>query len=68
MARTKKDAATISKSEVLQQRVYDIDGNLRYAISSNKDMSTFYIYDGDYKKLGSGKSPTVLESKYFKKK
>ena len=68
MARAKKSTAAISKNEVLQQSVYDVDGNLRYAISSNKDMSTFYIYDGDYNKLGSGKSPTALESKYFKKK
>ena len=68
MARAKKNTPSISKSEVVQQRTYDLEGNLRYIISSNKDMSTFYIYDGEYNKLGSGKSPTALESKYFKKK
>lgn len=48
---------------------YDREHKLTYIITSKKDTrGPFFIYkaDGDsYKKLGSGKSPLLLENKYF---
>jgi hypothetical protein len=70
MARTKKDVAeapTIGKSEIRWMSAYDIDKNLRYVITSNKDRSVYYIYDKDLKRLGKGANPTELERKFFDK-
>ena len=67
MARTKSSTKSISKSEVLRETWNNLDGSLRYVISSNKEMTTFYIYDNDYNKLGSGKNPIALADKYFGK-
>ena len=70
MPRTKKDtteAVSIGKNEVRWVSVYDINRNLRYAITSNKDRSVYYIYDKDLKRLGRGTSPPELERKFFGK-
>ena len=70
MPRTKKDATeavSIGKNEVRWVSVYDINRNLRYAITSNKDRSVYYIYDKDFKKLGKAKTPDELKEKYFGK-
>lgn len=48
---------------------YNSDGLLLYFLTTKVNThGPFYIYkvDGDsYKKLGSGKSPLLLEDKYF---
>ena len=67
VARTKSSTKSISKSEVLRETWNNLDGSLRYVISSNKEMTTFYIYDNDYNKLGSGRNPIALADKYFGK-
>lgn len=70
MPRTKKDATetvSIGKSEIRWVSVYDINRNLRYIITSNKDRSVYYIYDKDLKRLGRGTSPSELERKFFGK-
>lgn len=57
------------KGERVWTAGYDADGLLSYFITTRKDThGPFYIYkaDGDsYKKLGSGKSPLLLEDKYI---
>ena len=70
MPRTKKDATeavSIGKNEIRWVSVYDINRNLRYTITSNKDRSVYYIYDKDLKRLGRGTSPPELERKFFGK-
>jgi hypothetical protein len=70
MPRTKKDATeavSIGKSEIRWMAAYDVDNNLRYVITSNKDRSVYYIYDKDLKRLGRGTSPPELERKFFGK-
>lgn len=47
---------------------YDAGRLLYFVTTKQNTRSPFYIYkvDGDsYQKLGSGKSPTLLEDKYF---
>ena len=48
---------------------YDTDGHLIYILTTKKDThGPFYIYKVDgasYRKLGSGKSPLLLEDKYI---
>lgn len=71
MPRTKKDATeapTIGKSEIRWMSMYDVEKNLRYTVTSNKDRSVYYIYDKDLKRLGKGASPLELEKKFFGKK
>ena len=68
MARTKKEPSemgTISKSETRWVTAYDENYEVKYVITSNKDRSTYYIYDKNLKKLGSSKSPGALEEKFF---
>lgn len=67
MARTKSETsdATINKDEVRCASYYDESNKLKYIITSNKDCTMFYIYDGEYNKLGRGKSPLELQEKYM---
>lgn len=70
MPRAKKDtteAATIGKSEIRWMSAYDVNKNLKYTITSNKDRSVYYIYDKDLRRLGRGTSPPELERKFFGK-
>ena len=57
----------IGKNELLWVTGYDVNGNLKYVISSNPERSWYYIYDKDFKKLGKAKTPTELQEKYFGK-
>ena len=56
-----------SKNEICWVSAYDKERKLKYVITSNKDRSMHYIYDANYKKLGSNPNPNVLEEKYFNK-
>ena len=57
--------AGISKGEHSIVRGQDENGNLKYILTTNADVSWYYIYDKDYQKLGKAKTPTELEKKYF---
>lgn len=67
MARTKKESTncTVGKDEIRWASYYDADKNLKYMITSNKDRTTHYLYDGNYNKLGRAKSPLELQEKYM---
>lgn len=70
MPRTKKDTTkegAIGKGERSWVSAYDVNNNLKYTITSNKDRSVYYIYDKDFKRLGRGKNPLELEKKFFDK-
>ena len=55
----------INKNERLWVTGLDESGNLKYVITSSADRSVYYIYDKDCKKLGKGRNPVALHSKYF---
>lgn len=67
MARIKKESTncTVGKDEIRLASYYDADKNLKYMITSNKDRTTHYLYDGNYNKLGRAKSPLELQEKYM---
>ena len=67
MARTKKEAAIaeIGKDEIRWVSYYDAEKNLKYVVTSNKDGTMHYLYDGNYNKLGRAKSPLELQEKYM---
>ena len=54
------------KTEVAWVRYYDGKGQLRYIITSNKTRDSYFLYDVAemQTKLGKGKTPRDLESKY----
>lgn len=59
------EVGTIGKNEIRWVSAYDVQRNLKYIITSNKDKSMYYIYDKNYKKLGRDRSPLALERKFF---
>ena len=67
MARTKKESTsgTVGKDEICWASYYDADKNLKYVVTSNKDRTMHYLYDGNYNKLGRAKSPLELQEKYM---
>jgi len=63
MAKTK-----YPKGETPWVSYYDRDRNLRFLITSNYKRDLYYAYsysnDDGFKKLGKGKNPKALESKF----
>lgn len=57
----------LSKGEKICENYLDLQGNLRFIITSNQMRDTYYLYEvaeEGYNKLGKAKSPTELRNKF----
>ena len=66
-----KDGLKYPAGEILEARLFDIDGELAFIITTKKASDYHYLYSVEgtvFKKLGKATSPLELESKFETRK